>query len=150
MAVKLVCEEDRASTVWSYCRDEAPVWITNLCFYETLGVLKAKFDRKELSQSQYLSAFSQVLALAGGNFVKVDDIPLQDDDLIIAVENLAKRYGLDMSDALQIYSVKAGQFRGGAGPSRTVLATADETLGKAAEREGLRVWNVMTEDRPPT
>ena len=58
-------------------------------------------------------------------------------------ENLAKKYDVDLSDALQIVTVRDGQFKNSARESKTVLATADGGLVKAAKNEDLWFWNVI-------
>jgi hypothetical protein len=57
-------------------------------------------------------------------------------------EDVARQYELDLSDALQIITVKE-RFKHWTQKSKTVLATADGVLEKAAEKEGLRVWNCL-------
>jgi predicted nucleic acid-binding protein len=149
VAVKLLCDEPRSEEVRAYCREEAPVWITQVCFFETLGVLKAKFVRHEISPQGYFAACGALLGLKQTRFLVVDEITLEGDRLFLGVEDLARKHHLDFSDALQILSVREGRFRGGTGPSSTVLATADRALAAAAVAEGLRVWDVTRDTQPP-
>jgi predicted nucleic acid-binding protein len=64
-------------------------------------------------------------------------------------ETLAQEYEVDLSDALQIITVKHGRFKNWACESKTVLATCDGGLANAAEQEGLRVWNCLKSPKPP-
>jgi hypothetical protein len=65
------------------------------------------------------------------------------------VQKFAENHGLDVSDALQLLSVKYGKFYKLAKESKTVLITSDRSLAKAAKAEGLRVWNLEKETEPP-
>lgn len=67
----------------------------------------------------------------------------------IRAETLAQKYEVDLSDALQIITVKHGRFKNWACESKTVLATRDGRLANAAEQEGLRVWNCLKSPKPP-
>jgi predicted nucleic acid-binding protein len=69
-------------------------------------------------------------------------------EIFMQAEDLARLHGLDLSDAFQIITVKHGKFKKWAEESKTVLATADGDLEKAAEKEGLRVWNVEKAPSP--
>jgi predicted nucleic acid-binding protein len=62
--------------------------------------------------------------------------------------SIVERYGLDLSDAFQILSVKEGFFSMLAADSRTVLVTADEDLAKAAKQEGILTWYILGEPPP--
>lgn len=61
---------------------------------------------------------------------------------------LVERTSLDLSDAIQIISVKEGYFSHLVNDSKTVLVTADKALAAAARAEGLRVWSAMEESPP--
>src|SRR2546422_8327913 len=102
VAVKLLCDEHGSEKVWAYCREEAPVWITQVCFFETLGALKAKFVKGDLPQQRYFAACSALIGLKQTRFLEVDEIPLDVDGLFLDVEDLARKHKLDFSDALQI------------------------------------------------
>ena len=64
------------------------------------------------------------------------------------IKPLVERYDLDVSDALQIASVKKGFLAALAGESRPIFATADEALAAAARTEGLKVWDIMVDPHP--
>jgi hypothetical protein len=80
------------------------------------------------------------------------DAPMDGLKFFAEVEKIVLRYEkLDFSDALQIVSVKRGIFGLGVDGSKTLLATADGPLQKAAVQEGLWVWNcwrVLVHPRP--
>jgi hypothetical protein len=50
--------------------------------------------------------------------------------------------------ALQLASLKYGNYASLARESKTVLTTADRELANAARAEGLRVWSVLDETPP--
>ena len=64
------------------------------------------------------------------------------------VQDVAKKYSLDLSDAFQILSVKEGFFSGLVEESKTILVSADKKLSRAAKEEGLRVWYFLDEPKP--
>jgi hypothetical protein len=61
---------------------------------------------------------------------------------------VGEKYGLDLSDAFQLLSMKAGFGAVAHGQSRPLLITADKNLAKAARTENLRVWDVLNEHEP--
>ncbi len=75
---------------------------------------------------------------------------LNDFKVIYEVGELVKKHTLDYSDALQIYTVLKGPWKGERAQCTTVFGTADSDLTKAAELEGLRVWNPLKEANPPS
>ena len=67
--------------------------------------------------------------------------------LFMEVEDIARRNGLDIDDAYQIVTIKKDYFSR-LPHSRPILVTADSGLAKAAGKEGLRVWDCLTEQPP--
>jgi len=63
------------------------------------------------------------------------------------VEEIISRYNIDISDAFQIVTVKRDYFSRELQMS-PILITADKDLAKTARKEGLQVWNCMTESAP--
>ena len=61
---------------------------------------------------------------------------------------LGEKHGLDLSDALQLLSMKAGFGAVAYGRSKPLLITADKKLAKAARAEDLRAWDVLKEHEP--
>ena len=64
------------------------------------------------------------------------------------VEAIVKKYQIDVSDALQIVTIKKGEFNKFIGESQSLLITADEGLANAARSEGLAVWDCIHEPSP--
>ena len=85
---------------------------------------------------------------AWGGKIEVEDIGLFSPQGLAAVEALAKKHTLDLSDALQIETILREKYRYGGPNSASVLITADTKLAKAAEAEGIRVWNCITSPLP--
>lgn len=147
-AVKLVVSERGSDVVQTYIGGGGPFYITSVCVQEVLSVLKTMhLYRKQLSQDQYLLAAYGFLAHLR-NVIHVENVGLENQHTFFEVENLAKQYQLDLVDALQIYTLKHGQFSKLAGPSKSLLITADGELGKAAKQEGFDVWDCLHEPMP--
>jgi predicted nucleic acid-binding protein len=135
-AVKLVIPERGSDHLNTYFADHS-FSITSFCLFEALGVLKRK---KEISRKPYLQ----------GKRIRIDDEPkIGSIETFMLARKFAEDYGLDLSDALQLLSVKHGKFCKLAKESKTVLITSDRALAKAAKTEGLRVWNCERESEPP-
>jgi hypothetical protein len=79
----------------------------------------------------------------------VDEIELSSLDTFAKAEEIARRHKLDLSDSLQLVSVKHGRSSSCVPGFKTVLITADRALASAAKAEGLRVWNCEEEAAPP-
>lgn len=77
---------------------------------------------------------------------KIDDINFTNPLIFNETKKLVDRNdpSLDLSDAFQILSLKAGYFSHLIKDSQTVLVTADKRLAIAARVEGLKVWCVMS------
>lgn len=146
-AIKLVVTEEGSDALRAYVHGGGPFYITSVCVPEALSVLKVKhFYRKELTATQYsLASYGLLTHLRDGiHVVNVDLTP----SCFFEVETLAKQYKLDLIDALQIYTLKHGRFSKLAGPSKSLLLTADISLGKAASAEGFDVWNCVRDPMP--
>jgi hypothetical protein len=59
-------------------------------------------------------------------------------------EKIAKRYELDLSDALQLVTIKQ---RFGKLKPKPLLITADSALAAAAQKEGIEIWNCSRSTR---
>jgi len=148
-AVKLVVSERGSDYLAEYFADGAGFFITSLCLAEALGVLKRKMLQCELSQDQYFDRCYFLLAYIRDNRIQVDDVQISSFETFEKAEEIARRYKLDLSDSLQLVSVKHGRFHSFVKESKTVFITADRALVSAARAEGLRAWNCEREAKPP-
>ena len=148
-AVRLVMHEPGSDNVRPHFAEHFRHYMTSLCFAEALGVLKRKMDRKQLSRDQYFDACFLLMSYLKEGRLHLDDTINISLETFMQAETLARKYEIDLSDALQIITVKHGSFKNLACESKTVLATGDSGLAKAAEQEGLRVWNCEKSPIPP-
>ena len=103
---------------------------------KTQNVCVARFGK-----DQYFASCYFLLAYVRDSRIHIDDIQIASLDIFSKAEKLARRYSLDLSDSLQLVSVKHGKFKSFVEESKTVLITADRSLAVAAQKEGVRVWN---------
>ena len=149
-AVKLILQERGSEHIKNYFANRAGFYITSLCLAEALGVLKRKMRKGELSEKNYFDSCWGLLGyLRSPAKIRVDEIELSSLDTFAKAEEIARRYKLDLSDSLQLVSVKHGKYSSWYQESKTVLITADGDLELAARTEGLRVWNCEEEATPP-
>ena len=148
--VKVFSSEAGSDLVRDYFNNRSPTkYTTPFCFYETLGVLKVKWlYRNELTQAEYTDAAFRLVAWFGASTRYAKDIDLKDPTVFVRVRELAAKHSLDLSDAFQIVSVKDGYFSHLINDSKTVLVTADESLAKAAQLEGVKSWYCLGEPEP--
>ena len=149
-AVKLVLQERGSEQLRSHLPDRPSFYITSVCLAEALGVFKRKRLRDEISEKQYLTACHLLLGyLRNPPRIHVDEIELSSVDIFAKAEEIARRHKLDLSDSLQLVSVKHGRSSSFIPGFKTVFITADRALASAATAEGLRVWNCEEEAAPP-
>jgi len=74
---------------------------------------------------------------------------MKNHDIFKDTEILSRKHQIDMSDSLQLVSLKYGDHKLFAGESKPILITADGPLAAAAVAEGLKVWNISKKDTPP-
>jgi predicted nucleic acid-binding protein len=149
-AVKLVLQERGSEQLRSCFANRASFYITSVCLAEALGVFKRKGLRDEISEKQYLTTCYLLLGyLRSPPRIHVDEIELSSLDIFAKAEEIARRHQLDLSDSLQLVSVKHGRSSSCVPGFQTVLITADHALASAAKAEGLRVWNCEEEAPPP-
>lgn len=137
-AVKRYIDEKGFEKLSSYGRDI--IYMTNICVMETLNVFKLKWKRGEISQDQYFEISYEFCSELGSQRIQVQDLNLSDFEVFYKAEEIAKKYHLDLSDALQIYSLKH-IFTTFVGKSTPLLVTFDKDLAKGARQEGVNVWN---------
>lgn len=146
--VKLFIVEKGSSVLRAYFDEHTVFATTSLCFAETLGVLKTKFVRAELSQNDYLEACADLMAHLRAGAVQIEDIGISELSVFDQVEIISFKYKLDISDAFQILTLKFGCFAMMKLDLAPILITADKELAKAARKEGLIVWYFLGEPHP--
>ena len=149
-AVKLILQERGSEYIKNYFANRAGFYITSLCLAEAFGVFKRKRLLGELSEEQYFTTCYLLLGyLRSPPRIHVDEIELSSLDTFAEAEEIARRHKIDLSDSLQLVSVKHGRSSSCVPGFKTVLITADRALASAAKAEGLRVWNCEEEAAPP-
>jgi predicted nucleic acid-binding protein len=149
-AVKLVTDEPRSDVVKNYFNGPTPRsgYITALCFAEALGVLKRKWWKTE--RDRYFANCYYLIALLKDHRLHIDEtVDLSNYETFFKAEKLARDHGVDLSDALQLVTIKYGRFSPFVAESKTLFITADKDLADAARKENVRVWNCMLTDQPP-
>lgn len=155
--VKLVIAEDHAEKLRAYC-GRALLATTSLCFGEALGVLKRKWKKgkshERLSQEAYLAACEDLFARIRNGSLEIEDTPLlsgKPRELranFERIEKLAQRHSLDISDALQLLTLRSGTYSKLEGTARASLVTADRDLARAARAEGMPAWDCVHDPAP--
>ena len=133
--VKLVVDETESGKLRAFFARASTVVTTTVCLVEALGVLKRKhFIDKTIDENRYFSACFVLVnhAYTNPRHFELDDLPLSDDNVFFEVQDLAKKHGLDVSDALQLGAMRRGKYDWTAGPSSPVLVTGDRGLAAAA------------------
>jgi predicted nucleic acid-binding protein len=149
-AVKLVIPESGSDHLQAYFASPHSFSITSFCLFEAFGVLKRKMCNDEIPREQYFGACYMLVAYLRGRRIRIDDQAKIDSiQTFMDAQAFAKKHNLDLSDALQLVTVKHGIFCKAIAESKTVLVTSDGALVKAAEAEGLRVWNPEKASEPP-
>lgn len=147
--IKVLVEEPDSLPVAQYFKGPHPFYMTSLCFAEALGVLKAKyFRRQSITEKGYLNRSYLLTVWVRDRRITLDEVPLTELEVFGEVEAIVKRYQIDTSDALQIVTIKKGKFSNFAGESKSLLITADSDLARAARNEGLIVWDCIHEPNP--
>jgi predicted nucleic acid-binding protein len=147
--VKLFVDEDGSERIRKYFDAKSVFWTTSLCFAEALGVLKVmRFYRKQITQEQYLSASEELVAHLRDRSISIEEVDITQISIFNEVEKISQLYSIDLADAFQIITMKIGFPSSLEGDSKTIFITGDSDLAKAAKKEGLRVWNCMTEEKP--
>jgi predicted nucleic acid-binding protein len=149
--IKRYLQEDGSDIIRTYWNQRTSKYTTSLCFYETLTLLKvAHFYRKTLDRPGYYRATEDLCSWFAEVVLKEYPEPnFLSPKVFYDAQKMVDQYQLDLSDAFQIMSVKAGFDAHSIGDSRPILVTADKNLAKAARIEGIRVWSVLEEPPPP-
>ena len=147
--VELVVDEEYSDRVRSYVFEPSQSWrlCTSHCFSESLNVLKAKTNRKDLSDRAYIASSRRLFRLARMGDVKVVHMDVHCINGFAEAERLVKLHKIDFIDAFQLISIKVS-WPQLAPPSHPLLVTADDKLSKAAKKESIRVWMCRETERP--
>ncbi|MFI0377351.1 MAG: type II toxin-antitoxin system VapC family toxin [Candidatus Thiodiazotropha sp.] len=146
--VKIFIDEEGSDVLKKYFNDHSVFHTTSLCFAETLGVLKAKYSRKNITEEVYLSASEELCIYAFNDTIQIDDISITEPNAYRKSKQLSKKYGIDLVDCFQIYTLLNGALSVLTGDSEPIIITADKDLAKAAKKEGLRAWDILNEASP--
>ncbi len=118
---------------------------TSFCFHEALSVLKTKWVSKNrpdnISKEQYLAGCEDLCAMVEDQSIQVDEISISNRRTFEESQQLVSKHGIDLSDALQLVTLKRGMFaRLDAGSP--ILITEDVAIIEAARKENLRAARV--------
>lgn len=145
--VKLVLEEDGSEKLRKHfyaCGSTAVT--TSFCFYEALGVLKTKWSKKNredsISQECYLSASEELCALVEDENIQLEDLSFYDSESFRESEKITQEYGIDLSDAFQLITLRKGMMAQLQTSIIPELITEDKDIGKAAIKLGLSVLKI--------
>jgi predicted nucleic acid-binding protein len=138
--VKFYINEEHSADVRAYLKGHPNWYTTPFCLFEALGVLKRKYNSKEITQDEYHKAGREMLAEYEARSRDNPGIESFVNPFVFShIESMCRKYPkIDFSDAFQILSVK-GKDSVRWGDSRPMLITADGQLAKAVEKEGLEV-----------
>jgi predicted nucleic acid-binding protein len=151
--VKLLVKEQGSDVIETYMSTEytSAFNTTSLCFAEALGVLKLKhFNQRRpdhIDQETYFTGADELRAYVASGRITLVDVTITDGAIFAEVEDIARRYSLDVADAYQIATVRKDYFSRFP-EAQPILITADKRLAKAARAEGQRVWDCIREKAP--
>jgi predicted nucleic acid-binding protein len=136
--VKILVKEIHSDTLKKYFANNSNFYTTSFCFFETLGVLKTKHLRNDISEEEYLAGCDYLMAMVDDKRIEVEEPKITFFDIFRKTEKLVEKYKIDLADAFQIVTLKEGAFS----EMNPRLITADNNLAKSAKAEGLEVWNL--------
>lgn len=160
--VKLYIDENGSQQLRDFFQSNQPNFRTTwLCLAEALGILKSKWIGNQskdvatkIETDMYFEA-TRNLIINWRKRIESDDLELVDPSIPLKVAEMAKKYNLDYSDALQLITIKIGKYshlfyesKPHVYQSALFLVTGDKDLAFAAESEGIRVWNCTTGPAP--
>ncbi len=151
--IKLVIDEDGSEPLIELFNSFPGFHSTSMCMMEALGRIKgmhfnnSKRSKHYISLEKYNAAIKN-LVVQGMCRIEIYDINLFNADSFSKVLELAYDYELDISDALQLATLRYGKHHHMSRNSRSILVSADKNLAKAAKKEGFRVWDCLRESEP--
>jgi predicted nucleic acid-binding protein len=137
--VKLLVHEPDSDAFRKYFSQHSVFVTTSLCIGEVLGVLKAKWLRKQITQEEYFRTSEESMAHLRDGSITIEDVSPADRAVFEATERVARDHALDIVDAHQLVTLERGFYGTLGGESRAELLTADSALAKAARERNLRV-----------
>ena len=139
--VKLVIDEEFSDRVRSYAFQPTQSWrlCTSYCFVEAINVLKAKSNRKEISNRSYMAGSRRLARLITTGQVRLVETDFSFLDSFVSAERLVRLHGIDFLDAFQLISIN-NSWSNLAPPHRPLFITADSKLAQSAEKEGIQAW----------
>lgn len=148
--VKIVLHELGSDKVIKYVGKSALVCATIVCFVEALGVLKRKYEGNSITHEEYLTNCAILMGQISEKQIEIDEkVKLWDPKIFSQVEEIAKLYCLDVSDAFQVVALKIGYLSAFKGSSaEAIVITADRKLAQVLRREGCCVWYCVDESPP--
>lgn len=146
--VKRFLNEQGSDVLCQYWNTHSTLYTTPFCLYETLGVLKLRKLRYNLTKEGYFEAATRVVAWYRASTRSVKDLDFTRADIFANAKKIAEQHDIDLSDAFQLLSLQEGFFAPLVGDSATLLVTADESLANAARARGLRVWDCLRQPMP--
>lgn len=156
--IKLVVDENDCANFRKFFLNNVNFCTTSLCLSEALSRIKGmwkkgKGDRAKLTIDEYLAStrkllgYTHTISIPHGK-IEIDENILSDASTHLKVEELARKNQLDLSDALQLYTIKHGKYSHMGPESASILITADAPLATAARTMGIRAWNCSIESVP--
>ena len=146
--VKILIDEGDSQPVRDFFNSNTNFCATSICFAEALGVLKGKWSHNRISDNEYFAATNSLIIDAWGRRIEIDDVGLLNPEVHGEVERVAKKYNMDLSDALQLVTILRGKYSVLVRDSASALITADSNLVSAAASKNVRVWNCIQGPAP--
>ena len=145
--VKLVVNEKWSKELKNhFYAIESTVVTTSFCFYEALGVLKTKWVRKNredsISKEHYLAASEELCALIEDGNLQLEELPFYQAESFSAAQEITNKYGIDLSDAFQLITLKNGMMAQLETTITPELITEDKEIRKAAKEIGFSALTI--------
>jgi len=148
--VKLVHAEAGSDRVQALVGSNSWFETTWLCVAEAHGVLKRFLLKKQITNDDYHLKLYLLRSWIEEDRIKVRMAWLQTSPIDPhEVKRLGEKYGLDFSDAIQLFEMRKGLLARTTGASEAVFVSSDARLLSAAGAEGFKVWNPETDQDPP-
>lgn len=111
--------------------------------------MEEKNAETEIDRDHYFKSCFSLLSYLKNRRLRINEQEISSYDTFRQAKEVAERYYLDLSDALQLVGLKSGMFSHFVQESKPVLVTVDRLLEAAARSEGFRVWNCEDAETPP-